>query len=271
LRRALVFAVEVLTTAIFAVAQQSVPATLPGAFPAEFRNTVQASGSMPSMGASQPSDSEAVQVTPPKVITQPSPDYSYEARKKKISGSCLVSFTVDPDGVPRNVHVVKGLESTLDANAVQTIETWRFKPALKDGKTPVSFDLTAEVSFRLFDVHKSGSVIAIPARPGDPGTLLSYDGSRVIPPIPIKQVAPKYPFIERLGSGSGDCAIAMILDTEGVPQNVHVVKSADRRLDESAIKAVMQWRYKPALRGGVPVPVEMKVIVKFQIKGHSAF
>ena len=66
------------------------------------------------------------------------------------------------------------------------------------GIPPSPFTSTAKVSFRLLDVHKSGSVIAIPARPDNPGTLLSYDGGRVIPPIPIKQIAPKYPSKERV-------------------------------------------------------------------------
>jgi TonB family protein len=265
LRREFALAVLAFSTAFLAAAQQSAPPTLPTAAPAQSTNTAPASGVSPASGTTSPSDNAAGQITPPIVITQPSPDYPYEAREKKIGGRCLVSFTVDADGIPRNVRVVNGLEPSLDANAVQTIETWRFKPAIRDGKTPVPFDLTAEVSFRLFNTQKSGSVIAIPARPDEPGTLLSYDGSRVIPPIAIKAIAPKYPFMDRVRRISGDCTLGMIVDSEGVPRNVHVVKSVDPRLDESAVKAVMKWRYKPALKDGVPVPSEMIVIVKFQM------
>jgi TonB family protein len=228
-------------------------------------NIVPISGSTPVASASQPTDSAAAQITPPKVISQPSPDYSNEARKKKISGSCQVSFTVDTDGIPQSVYVIKSLEPSLDASAVTTVETWRFKPAMKDGKTPVPFDLTAEVGFQIFDVHKSEKVSAIIARPDSPGTLLSFDSSRVIPPVPTTIIAPKYPFWAKMGRISGDCTVGMILDSEGIPQNVHMVKSLDRRLDESAIKAVMQWRYKPALHDGVPVPIEMSVVVKFRL------
>ena len=263
MRREPALAVLALTTAILAAAGQSTPPTPPT--PAQSTSIAPASSSTPASGATQPSESAPVQITPPQVISQPSPDYSIEARKEKISGRSLVSFTVDTDGIPRNVHIVKELEPSLDASAIQKIATWRFKPAMKDGKTPVPFDLTAEVSFQLVDVHNSVVVIAIPARPGEPGTLLSSDGSRVIPPIPIKLIAPKYPFMEKMRRISGNCSVGMILDSEGVPQNVHVVKSLDPKLDGSAVKAVMQWRYKPALKDGVPIPVEMLVVVKFQL------
>jgi len=220
------------------------------------------------------------QIVPPILITQDAVEYSYEALKKKISGTCLVSFTVDTDGTPRNIHVVKSIDPTLDANAVQAIGGWRFKPAMKKGEEPASFhlndkpvpfDLTAEVNFRLLDARKTGAVIAIPETPGDPGTLLWTGRSRVIAPKPIHQVAPKYPRSERRHRISGDCTLQMIIDSEGVPQNVHVVKSLEAGLDQSAIDAVRQWRYNPASVDGVPVPVESRVIVKFQLKGFGLF
>jgi TonB family protein len=61
----------------------------------------------------------------------------------------------------------------------------------------------------------------------------------------------------------------LIIDSDGIPQNIRIVKSVDTRLDESAIKAVEQWRYKPALLNGVPVPVVSEVIVKFEIDGKN--
>jgi TonB family protein len=271
LRREPALAALAFTTAILVAAGQSAPPISPTPAPAQSTNIAPASGSTPAPGASQSSDNTAAHITPPIVITQSDLDYPYETRKKKISGTCLISFTVDTDGIPRSVHVVKGLEPSLDANAVQSIETWRFKPARKDGKTPVPFDLTAEVSFRLLDKHKSGGVIAILARPGDPGTLLSSDGSRVIPLIPIKQIAPEYPSDEKRHRINGDCTLGMIVDSEGVPQNVHIVKSLGPAFDESALEAVKQWRYKPALKDGVPVSVETQVIVKFEIDEHRKF
>jgi periplasmic protein TonB len=38
---------------------------------------------------------------------------------------------------------------------------------------------------------------------------------------------------------------------------------ADSNLQRAAVAAVKQWRYRPALRDGVPAPARLKVIVKF--------
>jgi periplasmic protein TonB len=36
-------------------------------------------------------------------------------------------------------------------------------------------------------------------------------------------------------------------------------------LDEEAVKTVNTWKFKPALRQGVPVPVQMEVEVSFHL------
>jgi len=52
-------------------------------------------------------------------------------------------------GHPRDIRVVRGLGSGLDAKAIEAVERWRFDPAKKDGK-PVNVQISVEVSFRLY-------------------------------------------------------------------------------------------------------------------------
>jgi outer membrane biosynthesis protein TonB len=51
----------------------------------------------------------------------------------------------------------------------------------------------------------------------------------------------------------------------GCPQNVHVLRGVGMGLDERAIAAVKQYKFKPAMQGGRPVAVELNVEVDFQI------
>ena len=148
LRSAPALAALALTTAIFAAPRQSTPPIPSTAAPEQSVSLAPASDSTSASGALQPSDNAVAQITPPIVIALSDPDYSYEARKKKISGTCLISFTVDAEGIPRTAHVVKSIEPSLDANAVQTIETWRFKPAMRNGNTPISFYLYGQSEFQ---------------------------------------------------------------------------------------------------------------------------
>ena len=50
-----------------------------------------------------------------------------------------------------------------------------------------------------------------------------------------------------------------------MPQNVHVLHGVGMGLDEKAVEAVKQYRFKPAKENGKPVAVEMNVEVNFQI------
>jgi len=88
-------------------------------------------------------------VSAPKIIYQPDPEYSEEARKAKYQGTCVLWLVVGPDGRPRDIRVQRTLGLGLDEKAIEAVRTWRFEPALKDGK-PVAVQINVEVSFRLY-------------------------------------------------------------------------------------------------------------------------
>jgi len=88
-------------------------------------------------------------VSAPKIIYQPDPEYSEEARKAKYSGTCMLWLVVGPDGKPRDIRVARTLGLGLDEKAIEAVRTWRFEPAMRDGK-PVAVMINVEVSFRLY-------------------------------------------------------------------------------------------------------------------------
>jgi len=88
-------------------------------------------------------------VSAPKVLYQPDPEYSEEARKAKFQGNCVLSLIVGPDGKPRDIHVVRSLGLGLDEKAIEAVSTWKFEPAQKDGR-PVAVAINVDVTFRLY-------------------------------------------------------------------------------------------------------------------------
>lgn len=88
-------------------------------------------------------------VSAPKVIYQPDPEYSEEARKAKYQGVCVLSLIVGPDGKPRDVKVARSLGLGLDEKAIEAVNQWKFEAAQKDGK-PVAVAINVEVTFRLY-------------------------------------------------------------------------------------------------------------------------
>ena len=89
-------------------------------------------------------------------ISQPIPlnnveaEFSDEARRAKYQGVCLISVIVDAQGNPQNPRVVRALGMGLDEKALEAVRKYKFKPAMKDGKTPVSVMLSIEVNFRMY-------------------------------------------------------------------------------------------------------------------------
>ena len=73
-------------------------------------------------------------VTPPALVSKIEPAYSEEARIAKYQGTALLSVEIGPDGVARNITVVRALGFGSDKKAIEAIGQWRFKPGVKDGQ-----------------------------------------------------------------------------------------------------------------------------------------
>lgn len=88
-------------------------------------------------------------VSPPRVIYQPEPEFSEEARKAKYQGVCTLALVVGADGRPRNIRVQSSLGMGLDEKAIEAVKNWKFEPAMKDGH-PVAVAIAVEVDFHLY-------------------------------------------------------------------------------------------------------------------------
>jgi periplasmic protein TonB len=88
-------------------------------------------------------------VSAPKAIYSPDPEYSEEARKAKYQGVCVLWMVVGPDGRPRDIKVSRSLGLGLDEKAIDAVKTWKFEPAMKDGR-PVAVEITVQVDFHLY-------------------------------------------------------------------------------------------------------------------------
>lgn len=100
---------------------------------------------------------------------------------------------------------------------------------------------------------------------GGYGGGIMRPGTGVSAPVPIYEVDPEFSDEARRAKYQGVCVVAVIIGTDGVPRNPRVVRSLGMGLDEKAVEAVQQYRFKPAYYKGRPVEVEMDVVVNFHI------
>lgn len=96
------------------------------------------------------------------------------------------------------------------------------------------------------------------------GGVMSVGGG-VSAPIVIHSVEPEFTEEARKASFQGIVAIQLIVDAQGNPQDVRVVHHLGMGLDQKAVAAVEQYRFRPAMYQGHPVAVQMVVEVDFRL------
>ena len=87
----------------------------------------------------------------PSYFRNPPPPYPKEARRLKQEGTILLTAEVDDQGLVTSIVLKKSSGSSLlDDSALQTVKTWRFKPARLAG-IAVSSSVDIPVRFKLMD------------------------------------------------------------------------------------------------------------------------
>jgi periplasmic protein TonB len=99
-----------------------------------------------------------------------------------------------------------------------------------------------------------------PAAPAVPVRL----HSGIEAPQKLVNVSPIYPQIATAAHIEGVVIVETTIDDTGQVVGARVLRSVPS-LDAAALDAVRQWRYRPALLNGVPIPVIMTVTVRFAL------
>jgi protein TonB len=90
-------------------------------------------------------------------------------------------------------------------------------------------------------------------------------GGGVSEPQVISAPAPGFTEEARQAKVSGKVIVYLQVSSDGRPMHVRLVRGLGLGLDEKALEAVRQYKFKPAMKDGHPVTVEMNVEVNFQI------
>jgi TonB family protein len=163
------------------------------------------------------------------------------------------------DGTPGGAPIV---EASISG------QTLAFKTLDLDGTFAWDLTLTGpgKAELRATEALPSGTKLpAIEAEKVDTAAAKdTASNPSVTPPHVLSSVTPQYTPEARAAKFSGICIVSLTVDTQGNPINVHVEKPIGMGLDESAINAVKQYRFAPAMQDDVPITKRVHIEVNFQ-------
>ncbi len=85
-------------------------------------------------------------------------------------------------------------------------------------------------------------------------------------PVVLYKVDPDYSEKALEKKLAGTVVLHLVVDSQGHARDISVLKSLGLGLDEKAIEAVEQWKFRPGYHEGKPVAVEATIEVNFRLK-----
>jgi protein TonB len=94
------------------------------------------------------------------------------------------------------------------------------------------------------------------------------EGNGVTSPTLIREVKPNYTGEAMRARLQGLVKLEAIVMPDGSVGDVRVIRSLDQQfgLDKEAVKTVKQWRFRPGMRLGQPVPVLIEIELSFTLR-----
>jgi protein TonB len=102
-----------------------------------------------------------------------------------------------------------------------------------------------------------------PAPPAPPQPVRI--GGQISAPELLHRVEPIYPEIAVMAKVTGTVILEAVVATDGTVESVKVLRPV-KFLDQAAIDAVKQWRYKPLILNGLSTPFVLTVTLTFSIR-----
>jgi TonB family protein len=114
----------------------------------------------------------------------------------------------------------------------------------------------------------SAAVSAFPFTRGARQSVIYEAGDGITLPVVVREVKPSYTPEAMQNKIQGSVFLHVIVGVTGDVTDVTVTESLDREygLDDEAVRAAWQWKFKPGTKDGKPVPVRVTIQLTFTLK-----
>lgn len=160
------------------------------------------------------------------------------ARAANIEGNTLIAYRGTYDGRIEDVKVVHTSgNDDLDDATVQCVSRWRFDPSSPSAK----FNLGKHATTIMWVIPKT--------RPGAPRQMAFGLFAGL-----MHTCENYYPRAEFRSRTEGTTKLSFHISIEGLPKDMTIAQSSGNDdLDNAALECASHWRYRPALKNGVPI------------------
>jgi TonB family protein len=200
-------------------------------------------------------------VTSPVLVHPVPAAYPPDATETDPKHLVIISATIGVDGVAKNIFVVHPHSGVFDQSAIDAVRQSQFQPGSLNGN-PVPVAIRLKVPFFLL---KPAIPLIEHDKQDDRFKLLPGD----TPPKIIDSVDPEFSDEARRAQVGGVVIVSFIVNEDGLPNDLRVVKSVGYGLDEKALDAVSRYRFQPAMRDGQPIAARIAVEINFNLYGKK--
>jgi TonB family protein len=181
-------------------------------------------------------------------------------------------ITWSPGDVYTAFHV---LARMLDADVeiAPALNGRKLAVTIKAATMSQAFDAVCSVAgCRWQLVEKPKRVVRVTARgqeeaaPSASDRLYETGEAGLKPPVAISEVKPGYTQEAKQARIQGQVVVSCVVLPDGSVVDVKVIDPLDPGLDEQAIKAARQWRFKAGTKDGRPVPVRIDLEFTFTLR-----
>jgi TonB family protein len=113
-----------------------------------------------------------------------------------------------------------------------------------------------------------GAVSTLPLQPRESRPTVYEPGNGVVLPSVIREVRPNYTEEAKQARIEGTVLLGCVVGSNGIPRDIMVTRTLDAvlGLDQAAIEALEQWRFKPGTKDGKAVDVQVDVEMTFTLR-----
>jgi TonB family protein len=194
--------------------------------------------------------------------------YPDAARAAGIEGDVRLDVVIGADGHVKRARLAEG-NPLLGAAAQEAVMKYVYQPTLKFG-SPVEVATRVTVGFRLngSDPASGGRWYqGVPVSSGITQTTRAAGpiASANTSPVLTYKKEPSYSPEALAARYQGTVVLAFTVGVNGTPHDIVVLRSLGLGLDEQAIRALQEWKFRPAYQAGLAVEAPSVAEMTFRL------